>query len=244
MKILTDIHCHTLASAHAYSTIKEITDIAAERGLEAVAMTDHASPDLGGLPDSSHMWHFHNLRAIPREVRGVRILRGVEADIIDSEGHLSMPEYVLKTLDIVIASLHDPAFKGTKGLDDYTGMYMSVLEDPYTDVIGHSGTPEYPYSHDDVLLKAKAEHKLIEINAATFRVRPASLTNCRDIALRCRELEVGITVDSDAHTCWAVGDYGPVIDMLREIDFPEKLIMNRNFETLRAYLSPRKNIGE
>lgn len=41
MKMEADLHIHTTASGHGYSTIKEIVEAAAEKGLKTVAITDH-----------------------------------------------------------------------------------------------------------------------------------------------------------------------------------------------------------
>lgn len=238
MNILTDIHCHTVASTHAYSTVKELAESAAARGMEAIAVTDHA-PE---IPDAPHLWHFENLWAIPREIAGVKILYGAEVNIIDDKGTIDMPLHLLKKLDIIVASIHEPCFYGTKGRANYADTYTAVLDNPYVDVIGHSGTPDYPYACDDVLLKAKSEHKLIEINAHTFVARRKSIDNCRMIAQRCKDLAVGIAVNSDAHICFDVGEYTPALEMLREIGFPETLIMNRNFDVLKRYFAERKTI--
>ncbi len=238
VKILTDTHCHTCASTHAYSTIKENAEIAASRGMEAIAITDHA-PE---IPDAPHIWHFENLSAIPREIAGVKILYGVEANIIDDSGKIDMPEYLLKKLDIVVASIHNPCFYGTKDRADYADTYLGVLDNPYVDIIGHSGSANYPYSHDEVLLKAKKLHKLIEINAHSFIARKQSVENCRAIAQRCKELDVGIAVNSDAHICFDTGEYSHALKMLAEIEFPEELIMNRDLRTLKEYFAPRKTI--
>ncbi len=239
MNILADLHCHTLASTHAYSTVKELADMAAELGMEAIAITDHAP----AIPDSPHLWHFDNLRNIPRTINGVKILYGAELNIVDDAGNTDLPDATLKKLDIVVASIHDVCFGGTKGRSDYADMYISVLENPYVDIIGHSGAHNYPYSHDDVVLKAKNEHKLIEINAHSFFARPSSISNCREIALACKKHGTGICVDSDAHICYDLGQYSPALDMLRELEFPEELIINRNLDSLRTYLAPRKHLN-
>ena len=70
MKILLDTHTHTLASTHAYSTVLEMAKYASEAGMEAIAITDHAP----AIPDGAHPWHFQNLKAIPREIYGVKSL--------------------------------------------------------------------------------------------------------------------------------------------------------------------------
>ena len=36
--------------------------------MEAIAITDHAP----AIPDGAHPWHFQNLKAIPREIYGVK----------------------------------------------------------------------------------------------------------------------------------------------------------------------------
>ena len=41
--IIADLHTHSLASTHAYSTIREMVDSAAEKGLKAIAITDPVS---------------------------------------------------------------------------------------------------------------------------------------------------------------------------------------------------------
>ena len=40
IKDILDTHTHTLASGHAYSTIRENAHAAAEKGLELLAITD------------------------------------------------------------------------------------------------------------------------------------------------------------------------------------------------------------
>ena len=105
MKILADTHTHTIASTHAYSTVMEMARAAADAGLEAIAVTDHGMK----LPDAPHSWHFHNLKNIPREICGVKILYGIEANILDLDGNIDpLEEEIYKRLDIVNASIHSP----------------------------------------------------------------------------------------------------------------------------------------
>ena len=54
MLIELDTHFHSVASTHAYSTVKEIAHSALENGIKGFAMTDHAP----AMPDSPHIWHF------------------------------------------------------------------------------------------------------------------------------------------------------------------------------------------
>ena len=50
MKIYFDMHTHTTASGHAFSTFKENVEEAAAKGLFALGMSDHAP----AMPGSAH----------------------------------------------------------------------------------------------------------------------------------------------------------------------------------------------
>jgi translation elongation factor EF-Tu-like GTPase len=62
IKVGVETHSHTLASGHAYCTIKEMVAYAAEMGLEGIAITDHA-PE---MPGSCHKFYFHNIQVYLR----------------------------------------------------------------------------------------------------------------------------------------------------------------------------------
>lgn len=47
-RVVADLHCHTVASTHAYSTVTELARAAAEQRLLAIACTDHGP----GAPDA------------------------------------------------------------------------------------------------------------------------------------------------------------------------------------------------
>lgn len=237
MEIKFDTHTHTIASTHAYSTVLEMAKTASERGLEAIAITDHAP----ALPDAPHDWHFHNLKNIPREICGVKILYGVEANILNLNGDIDMEPEILQKLDVVNASIHAPCY-ADNGAKDHTSAYEAVVTNPYVDIICHSGAPQYSYDYEKIIKLAKKHHKLLEINNHTFFVRKHSIDNCRKIAQLCAENEVGIVVSSDAHICFDLGDYDRALEMLKEISFPEKLIMNRDFKTFEDFISVRKKL--
>ncbi len=237
MRILTDLHTHTLASTHAYSTLKENIEAAKALGMEAIAVTDHAP----SMEDAPHIWHFDNLKSIPNVIDGIRILKGVETNITDLNGTLDMENKSLRNLDIVVASIHIPCYKDY-GAADNTSAYLGALANPYVDIIGHSGYSDILYDYETVLKTAKENHQLIEINNATFNVRARSVPNCKKIAQLCKKMGVGICVNSDAHNCYVLGRYDKAAAMLEEIDFPEELVINTSYEKLRNYLKPRKEL--
>lgn len=106
MNIVIDTHTHTLASGHAYSTVLENAAAAERKGLKLLCITDHA-PEMPGAP---HYWYFNNQRILPRFLHNVGILRGVEANTMNTEGQIDLPTSSDRHLDWVIASFHEPVF--------------------------------------------------------------------------------------------------------------------------------------
>ena len=229
-RIVADLHCHTLASDHAYSTVTELAAAAAEKGLTAVACTDHGI----GIEDAPHLWHFMNLSILPPSIRGVRVLHGVEANVMDMAGRLDMPEKVLEELDIVVASMHC-GLTPEGSVEECTQAWLAVARNPLVDIIGHSGTPCYAYDYEAVIPEFGRCGKVVEINENTFAVRQSSLPRCRRIAQLCREHEVRVTVDSDAHYHEAVGEVSRCLELLREIDFPPELVINASEANFAAF---------
>ena len=77
MKI--DLHTHTIASGHAFGTLFENVKEAKSKGIELLAVTDHGPT----LPGSAPRTYFMCGDRIPKVIEGVRVLFGVEANIIN-----------------------------------------------------------------------------------------------------------------------------------------------------------------
>lgn len=231
---VADLHCHTIASTHAYSTITELAEEVAKKGLIAVGCTDHGVK----MWDAPKISYFYNLNDLPHKIAGVRVLQGVEANIIDFDGKLDMPENLLSRLDVVVASMH-PSLMPNGSIDECTQAYLAVLDNPYVDIIGHSGTPEYAYDYETVISYAAKKGKAIEINEHSFSVRESSISNCRRIAQICKDVGTPIVVNSDSHYHEWVGLFPRSIELLSELDFPPELIINSSVENLNKFFEKK-----
>lgn len=254
--IAADIHTHTLASRHAYSTIAENVAAARAAGLELLGSADHFSVMLYPEQHIRNFQFFLNQGIWPRVWDGVMLLRGAEVDIVSLEGGLfaediacpesivghayradkSLFERVVGDLDYLIASVHNGSFADGATVAQTTRMYTAVLERPDVLVLGHAGRSGVPFDVDEVLNCARAHHKLIEINNHSLESRRHHGA-CRAIAERAAELGVGIVVSSDAHIAPAIGQFPHAERLLEEIHFPEELIMNRSREALVGALA-------
>lgn len=231
MRILVDPHTHTNCSTHAHSTLYENILFAKKRGLEMICMTDHAP----AIPDAPHMWHFTTMHELPKEIEGVQLLCGIEANVIDTDGNLDVPLQDQKHMDLMIASIHRPCYP-PRTVAEHTKTWLGVIENPYVTILGHSGHPSFVYDYETVIRAAKEKNKCIEINNHSFAVRKGSEENCRQIAEICKTVGAKIVVSSDAHSCFDIGVMDASIAMLEDIRFPEENIMNLTAERFLAYL--------
>ena len=179
MNIVADMHTHTIASGHAYSTLNELAAEAARKGLLAMAVTDHGP----ALPGGPHMYHFGAMRFFPETICGVRILRGIEANIIDARGTLDLPEHYLKKLDFVMAGLHEGCgFDGAEAAT-YTDAVINAMENPLVKAISHPGNPIFPLDYEAVVAAARRTGTALEMNNTSFSIsRKGSRPNCERLA--------------------------------------------------------------
>lgn len=235
MKIIADLHTHTVASTHAYSTVLENARYAADAGLCAMAITDHTPASV----DGPHVWHFHNLhKAIPRELFGVKILYGAESSIIDYDGTLDFPDGECASLDWIIASIHRSHLKKASP-EEITRLYMGVAENPHVDVIGHCATVGYEFDYESCVQKFRDCGKLVEINESSITWKNTG-DNYREIIRLCKKHEVPVVVNSDGHFCTVIGHFENSLRLLAEQDFPEELVINADCERFMNYIVGKK----
>ncbi|MBR1672910.1 MAG: phosphatase [Fretibacterium sp.] len=231
-----DLHTHTITSGHAYSTIREMAETAEERGLELIAMTDHAP----AMPGSGHTLHFSNLRALPRKIGEVTVLQGVELNVLDMRGKVDLPKELLTRMEWRIASLHDNVLIPQEGRD-YTGLYLALAENPQIDMIGHSDSPDYPFDIEAVVPVWAEQGKVVELNEHhVFDISPRHVENARRLAAACARFRATVAVNSDAHTCWNVGKTQRAVAMLNEMGFPEELVLNTSAQKVLDFIKSKK----
>lgn len=235
MKYALDVHTHTIISGHAYSTLMENAKMASEKGIKVLGTTEHGVM----MPNAPHVWYFHNYKVLPREMYGVTMLYGVEANIIDYDGKLDMDDETLEKVDIVIGSIHEPIFNiGT--VEQNTEAFINAIKSGKIDVVGHMGNPVIPVDYEKVIKCAKENDVLIEINNSSFTTsRVGSLGNCTKIAQLCKENSVTLVMNSDAHFCTKIGEFKEAINMLKSIDFPDELIINSEPDKLLKKLKKK-----
>ena len=235
MKPLLDVHTHTVASGHAYSTIQEMAREAANRGLQILGITEHAP----GIPGTCDPIYFRNLHVVPRQMYGVRLLLGSELNILDTTGALDLSEYYYKRLDIRIAGVHSLCWEGGTREENTAGV-VAAIRNPWTHIISHPGDGTADLLFEPLVLASKESQTLLEINNSSLnplRNKDAAVANNLEILRLCKRYEVPVILGSDAHISFDIADYGFIWPLLAETEFPEALIMNDKPEKFLSYLN-------
>lgn len=237
MNFVADLHVHTVASGHAYSTVAEIVRVAADKKLAMVALTDHGP----GMPGGAHAYHFSNQGAIPDVLFGVRVLKGIEANVMDRKGSLDLDEFRLSKLDIVLAGLH--TFCAPNGtVAENTDMMIAAMHNPFVDVIVHPGNPEYLIDAEAVVKAAATCGTALEINNSSLTVsRKGSEPYCDTIVSLAARYGAKLIVGSDSHYHETVGDFGAAAELLKKYGIPATQVINTSQERIREHLGRRSN---
>ena len=230
-----DLHMHTVASTHAYSTLSDYIAQAKQKGIKLFAITDHG-PD---MEDAPHHWHFINMRIWPRVVDGVGILRGIEANIKNVDGEIDCSGKMFDSLDLIIAGFHEPVF-APQDKATHTEAMIAAMASGHVHMISHPGNPKFPVDIPAIAAAAAKYHVALEINNSSFvHSRKGSEANCREVAAAVRDAGGMVALGSDSHTAFTLGDFSECLNILNDVGFPEARILNVTPRRMLDFLESR-----
>lgn len=241
MRPLLDVHTHTVASGHAYSSLQEMVRAAADKGLQVLGITEHGP----SIPGTCPLLYFRNMHVIPREMFGVRLLMGCEINILDSEGHIDMDDRHLDMLDFRIAGIHEVCWQGGTR-DENTEGVLRVIRHPKIHAICHPGDGTAQLHFEPLVLAAKESHTLIEVNnhsMSPHRTKTEARANQLEILRLCKRYDVPVLLGSDAHISFQVADYDRLLPLLAETEFPDDLVINYWPERFFEYIQIEEGKG-
>lgn len=230
MEKLLDLHCHTISSGHAYSSLEEMVQGAKRNGIKIIGISDHAP----SMPASTHKYFFQNLIVVPDVIDGIKVLKGVEANIIDFEGNIDMTDKELEHLDYAIASFHPPCIDfGT--IDENTNAILNVMKNPKVKVIGHPDDSRYPLDYEKVVKAAKENNVALEVNNSSLNpgsFRIGANENVTTFLNLCKKNGTKIIFGSDSHISFDVGAFHNCLELVEKVGFPMELVVNYNIDLI------------
>ncbi len=192
-----DLHTHSTWS-DGIASIDQMADAAKARGLEYIAVTDHSQrvAMAGGLDAQQLLRQWEEIDALNRRLEGIRVLKGIEVDILEGGG-LDLDDEVLRHGDFVVASVHYGQNQSRRRI---TERIVEALQNPHVAAIAHptgrllNRRKAYEVDLDAVLKAACDNGKMMELNAHPKRL------DLDDVACAAaKRFRVPIVISTDAH---------------------------------------------
>ena len=228
-----DIHTHTIVSGHAYGTIREMAQAAAEKGLKLLGFAEHGP----GIPGTCDPIYFAALEHAPRRLYGVDLVYGCEINVLEG-GRLSLPERYMGMIDYGIVGIHQNCY-GNQGREINTEALIACMKHPRVFVVSHPDDDHTPLDYERLVSAAREYHVALEVNSSSLWKQDRRLNcvkNYETMLALCARYGSPIVVDSDAHDPLEVGDLHLARELLERVGFPEDLILNVRAERFKKFV--------
>jgi DNA polymerase (family X) len=167
------IHSHSNWSDGS-NTIEEMANECIKRGLEYLVISDHSQTAFyaNGLKEDRVREQHRYVDELNAKLKPFKIFKSIESDILN-DGSLDYPEEVLKTFDLVIASVHSNLKMNE---EKAMARVLKAIENPYTTILGHMtgrlllSRNGYPLNHKKIIEACVANNVVIELNAHPRRL--------------------------------------------------------------------------
>jgi putative hydrolase len=241
LRLLADLHTHTVASGHGFSTVTELATAARDRGLELIAICDHGP----SVPQGAHPWYFWNLKVVPSVLGGVRILKGCEANVSpDSDNGIDLPDLILEQLDFVAVGFHPLTGFDERDRARNTAALMRVMANPLVDMVTHPGNEdEFPLDLEAVVAAAVEHGVILELNDHSFAEtssRSGGAAREREFAAASLAAGAPVAIGSDAHYHLHVGRFDAAEAVASELGFTEERLVNRDAASVLGFLLAKR----
>lgn len=234
-------HVHTTYS-DGVNTLEEMVSAAATAGYQYLGVADHSRVAVyaHGLDEEALAKQFAEIDRLNQKYkdRGVKIFKGIEADILPS-GELDYDPETLRRFDFVIGSVHSHFRMGKK---EMTARILQAMKNPYLTMLGHPTgrilleRPAYEIDLEAVLAKAAEKGIIIEFNANPYRL-DLDWTWCR----KAKEMGILISVNPDAHSAGELELVKSSLPVARKGWLEKKDVFNtRTVAEVERYFSEKK----
>ncbi|MBC7650733.1 MAG: DNA polymerase/3'-5' exonuclease PolX [Deinococcales bacterium] len=205
------VHSHSKWS-DGTNTLEEMAQAAINQKYQYLVISDHSKTAFyaQGLHTEKVMAQQQQIDELSAKIAPFRIFKSIESDIL-GDGSLDYETAILKTFDIVIASIHS-----NLKMSEEKAMFrlINAIENPYTSILGHMtgrlllSRAGYPINHLKIIDACVANNVVIELNAHPRRL---------DIDWRwikkALDKNVLISINPDAHNIDGYADckYGVLV---------------------------------
>jgi len=196
------------------ATLEEMALAAKQLGLEYFGIADHSQSltIARGMPPSVVMKQWAEIDKLNARLRGIRILKGIESDILE-DGSLDYDDELLAGFDYVVGSVHSHMNLSEA---EQTARVCKALSHPKLTMLGHATgrlllkRDGYKIDLHEVLKTAAKHGKMIEINA-----HPQRLDLDWIHVKRAKAMGIPLVINPDAHSTGELALYRFGVDVAR-----------------------------
>jgi len=232
-----DLHVHTIRSQCGTMTLGEVVATAARRGMRSVGITDHA------LAFNPNPFQFHILcKRVPDEMDGVQVYKGIELNVLDTDGAVDVPMDLLGWFDYVAIGLHPlPQLLHDLGEQGNTDALIAALRrNPWIDVINHPTQFSHPLDLDRLLDEMAAQGIAFEINDCNTFYRKSDPAVTAAMAVEAVSRGVPLVANSDAHVACELGRDDSIDEVFGLAGLQREIAVNAREETLVPFIESRR----
>jgi putative hydrolase len=232
-----DLHIHTEKSGHAYGTIYDIINEAQTKKMTLIGITDHGPGFSGG----ADLAHFKMGRRAPKQINGLKILWGCEANIIDTKGNLDLPNKYQTHIDLLLAQFHWNCGYEDQGTKGNTQTMCLALQNPNLHILSHPTHPQYEYELEIVWQTALEQDVLLELDLSYLDMfGEQDLDIFRALVSLVKQSGKKLIVNSDAHFVHEIGDDSIIDKFAKRLDLTPDLIINNYPAELKRFLAKKR----
>lgn len=233
----TDLHTHSIASGHALNTVYEMVREAKEKGMSLIGIVEHG-PSMEGAPHEGYFWVSDKLD----ELYGVRVLLGIEANILNEKGEIDLNGELLAKQRVVIAGLHSRTPYQTNNIDINTQSLIAAMQNPLVQIISHPYRTDFPVDIERVFQEAYKTQTLLEINNQVFGQQSSQegfLETYKRLIDLSRRYGHPLIAGSDAHVAKKIGEDSRIAAVREKIGLSEDMLINNCPEELIKWKKKR-----
>jgi len=240
MRIIADYHTHTIYS-HGKGTIRENVEAAIKKGLKVIGICDHGPGHyLYGVKREKIYEMRKEVDKLNKEYEDIRILLGVEANIIGFDGTIDVDKEIIDMLDILLLGFHYGVLFNSIGdylfmnvvnpVSKYIPIYRDKIIERNTEAI-IKAIERYPidiitHPGDKVKLDTKKVAEAAYSKGVALEINEKHNELSVENLIIARETNVDFYINSDAHRPEEVGMVDEAIERILKANIPISRIKN------------------
>lgn len=245
MILVADYHTHSTYSGDGKSTMEENVQAAIAKGLKVLAISDHGPGHMGyGIQYKKYPKMRETIDRLQEKYPEIKLLLGIEANVMDEHGHLDIDDAFLKYNDVLLAGYHfgsspkqsltdvkihwynfmskksDYYYQKARELN--TNAFIKAMTNYPISLLTHPGA-KGPIFVEEVAKAAVQTMTALEINNSHGHLSFEELVLAKDSGCL-------FSINSDAHRCENIGRFENGIERATRAGIGEDRILNANLE--------------